>query len=199
MAQHDGHLADGGGLQGGVHQAYQFDIAGGSGVAEQLGSDSDGCARGAQPSGAGVEHAAAVAQAHRAVAVQAVGVDAGRLGGDVGAHAEHPSAQLVGDFDGVEVKVAAGAHQQGVEVFHERGDDEAVAPGGVEVENVPPQELQPCGLLRQKVFHTVRKKPAFGGVHFGGAGLQGGGAGVREAAAVKAGLRSAVRPRLSDT
>ena len=98
-----------------------------AGVAVDLGADLQRLARGIQAARAGVQHAAAIAQARDALAVQQMRVDARHLRRDVGAHAHHAAGELVHQLEGAQVQVVAGAGQQRLQVLEQRRHHQLVA------------------------------------------------------------------------
>ena len=95
-----------------AHQANHFDVAFDARVSVKLGADPDRRTGSPDAARQGVQHVVGVAQAHRAVAMQAMGVDAGGLGRDVRADAHELPAQLVDELERMQVEVMGRAHQQ---------------------------------------------------------------------------------------
>ena len=91
------------------------------------------------PGGQRVQHAARVAQARDACAVQQVRVDARHLRRDVGAHAQHAPGQLVHQLEGLQVEVVAGAGQQRLQVLEQRRHHQLVAVRVEQIEDAPAQ------------------------------------------------------------
>src|SRR5205823_14727950 len=88
-----------------LHFKVGVDVRG----AVDLGADLQRLARRARGRGPRVEHAAAVAQAGHAFAIQEVRIDARDLRGDVGAHAHHAAGDLVDHLEGAQLKIVPGA------------------------------------------------------------------------------------------
>ena len=107
----------------------------------QMHDDLDGLARGRRRGRAGMQHAAAVAQAGHAFPVEQVRVDAGHLRGDVGAHAEHPSGELVHHLEGAQLQVVPGAGEERIGELGQRRHHQFVAAREEQVEQPPAQAL----------------------------------------------------------
>ena len=141
------------------HQLLDFDVAFQAGVAEQLCADLQRLARPHHAVGQGVQHDAGVAQAHHAAPVEQMGVDARRLGGDVGAQAHHPAGQLVDHLEGLEVHVVPGPGQQGRQVFEHRRNHLLVSVHVEYVEQAPAQAFDAARVGGQDVFDVFREEP----------------------------------------
>jgi hypothetical protein len=86
-----------------------------------------------------------VTQARRHIALQRVCIDARCLRGHVCPQSHHSAVQLVGNLEGLQVEVVAGAREQRLEVFDQRRDDQFVSPARVQVQKFTARGLQsPC-------------------------------------------------------
>jgi hypothetical protein len=86
-----------------------------------------------------------------------VGIHARGLGGDIGVHAHHPPADLIGELEGHQVKVAAGPAQQGIGELHQRWYHQVVTPTVVKIEKATAQALHLKGPAGQNLFDTLRQ------------------------------------------
>ncbi len=112
MAQIQMQRIEAGAGQGFREQGDHFQIRFQSGLSEQFDADLNGGARFEWAARARVENLARIAQARRIFAAQAVGIHARHLGRDVGAHAHHATAQLVGNLERDQIQVRSGAAEQ---------------------------------------------------------------------------------------
>ncbi len=81
-------------------------------MAIQLGADLQRAAGSGKTIRARTQHAADVTQPGRCLVTQAVGIDTCSLWRDVGANAQLTPTHLVGQLEGLQVKIFAGAGQQ---------------------------------------------------------------------------------------
>ena len=145
-------------------QAQDLDVGLDAGVAVELGAELQRLAGASERGRQRVQHAAAVAQARHAAAVEQVGVDARDLRRHVGAHAHAAAGELVDQLEGAQLEVLAGAGGERVEVLEQRRDHELVAAQPEGVEQTAAQALQPVGVGRQGVLDVVGQYPAHGDV-----------------------------------
>ena len=160
---HIRHTRQGQGIE---HQADDFDIAGRTGVAVQLGTQLDRAARSGERPRLGVQHAAGIAQAARALATQGVRIHPRHLRGDVGPEAHLPPGQRIGHLEGAQIQVLTGTGEQGLEVFDVRGDDELVAPTLEQIQHLAACRLDQCRFRRQYFFDAIWQEPAVYRCHF---------------------------------
>jgi hypothetical protein len=66
-------------------------------------------------------------------------IDARCLWGDISADTHHLSAELISNFECVDIQILRRPYQQGIEEFDQRWDDQFVAPGLVQIEQVTPK------------------------------------------------------------
>ena len=166
MAHVEVHRPDAASLQRLQHQADDLAVALAARVAVQLRPDLDRAAGARDPLGQGMQNRPDVAQARGTLPAQTVGVDARDLGGHVRPDPHHPARQLVDQLEGVKIEVLAGARQQRLQVFDERGGDDLVAPSGEQVEQRAPRPLEPRRLRRHELPHALGKQPALSaGLH----------------------------------
>ncbi len=92
-------------------QAYHLDIRLETGMAIDLSANLQGLTCVLKTTGHGVHNAAAVTQAHHAVAVKQMGVNAGHLRGHVRAQTKTFAAELVHQLESTEIKVAPATSQ----------------------------------------------------------------------------------------
>ncbi|MNC28767.1 hypothetical protein D3C75_769890 [compost metagenome] len=166
MAEVHVHIRHIGQLQRGEHQADDFDIAGGAGVAVQLGTELDRAARGGQGTRLGVQHAAGIAQAARAFTAQGVGVDTRHLRGEVGAEAHQAAGLRVHYLEGALIQVLAGAGEQRLQVLDMRGDDQFVAPTLEQVQHLAARDLDTRSLRWQYFLDAIWQQPAVYRCHY---------------------------------
>jgi hypothetical protein len=88
--------------------------------------------------------------------MEVVRVDAGHLGCNVRPNPHHTAAQLIGEFEGLQIQIAAGTAQQGVEKLHERRDHELVTPTVIEIDQFSALALELTGLGRQYLVDAIR-------------------------------------------
>ena len=155
------HGADAGHCKRLQHQADDFAIALPTGVAVELGPDLHRAAPARDALGKGVQDRPRVAQARRAVAAQAAGVDAGDLGSHVRTNPHHPARQLIDQLEGMKLEILTGAGQQRLQELDEGWGDDLVAPASEQVEERSPRPLEPQRLGRHELVHAFRKQPAF--------------------------------------
>jgi hypothetical protein len=123
-----------GGFQAFKRQLLGFQVGLQPGVAVDFGAELQRLTGGVGAVGAGVQHGAAIAKAGHAVAVEQVGVNAGHLGGGVGAQAQGAAGKLVDQLESLQIQRFAGAGQERLKVLQQWRHDEfiAVAAGGVQ-------------------------------------------------------------------
>jgi hypothetical protein len=107
-----------------------------------------------------MQHAAAVAQARHAFAVEEVRVDARHLRRDVGAQAHHAARELVDHLEGAQLEVVTGAGEQRVGVLDERRHHELVVLAEKQVQNGTAQHLDAHRLGGQDVVDVLGQDPA---------------------------------------
>jgi hypothetical protein len=134
-----------------------------AGVAVDLGADLQRLAGGVQARGLGVQHAAAIAQAGDGVAVEQVGVDAGDLGGHVGAQAHQAAAHRVDQLEGARIRVLPCPGQQRIDVFEHGRHHHLVAVGTEGVEHQAAQLFDLARFGRQDVGDILGQKPGWHG------------------------------------
>ncbi len=165
MTQRQVQFLGAGGGQRGQRQVEDLEVGLEAGMAEQLDPHLHRAASALMLVRGGAQHVGAVAQPHRALALEGVGVHAGHLGGDVGADAHHAAGELVGELEGLQIEVGAGAGKQGVEELHGGGHHLVVAPAVIEVEQRAAQLLHAARLGRQHLVHAVGQQPAVSDGH----------------------------------
>jgi hypothetical protein len=148
----DAHLA-----QGPEHQLLDLQVGLDAGMAVQLRSHLQRLAGLGQAVRQGVEHAAGVAQAHRSLPVEQMGVDPRGLGRDVRTEPHGPARELVHQLEGLEVHVVTGTGQQGRQVFQQRGNHQLVAIAAEQVQQRPAHLFEAQGLRRQNVLNVFGK------------------------------------------
>jgi hypothetical protein len=155
----DAHVARPGDAQGLAKELEHLHVGGDAGLAVHLGADLDRLARRARRRGARVQHAAAVAQARHAFAVEEVRVDARHLRRDIGAHAHHPARQLVDHLERAQLEVVPGAGEQRVHVLEQRRHHQLVLLLEEEIEDLAAQAFDAHRFRRQDVFNVLREDP----------------------------------------
>ncbi len=114
------------------HQRDDFNVALGTGIAVELGTDLDRAARGQQVSRLGMQHiAAGVAVPGDAFPRQRVSVHPGHLLRVVRAQAHQATAGLIGDLVGQQIEIVTDTGQQGFEEFGTGRNHQIVSPGAV--------------------------------------------------------------------
>ena len=83
-------------------------------------------------------------------------VDAGRLRRHVCAQSQQTPGKLVDQLEGLQVKIMAGAGEQGIQILNKRRLDQLVAPAAVEIQQFTTQLFQLRGLFGQQVFNALR-------------------------------------------
>ena len=131
-----------------------------AGVTEELSTDLHRAATALVLVRLGAQHVGAVAQTYRAFAVQGVSIHARHLRGDVGAGAHHATGHLVGQLEGLQIKLGAGAGQQRIEKFDGRRQHQVIAEAMIEVEQRAAQRLHTGCLRGQYLIHAIREEPA---------------------------------------
>ena len=128
------HRAQFGQCQRLQQQVDDLDVGLDAGMAIDLGADLDGLARAFLAAGTGTQHRGGIAEPVDVTLLQQMRIDARDLGRDVGPDPQALSGELVHQLEGLQVKVAAAADQQRIQIFDERGQYqlEAVATIGVE-------------------------------------------------------------------
>ena len=162
VADVEAHAAESGEAERVAKQSLDLEIGGDARSAVDLGAELDRLARRARRRRPRVQHAAAVAKARHAFAVEKVRIDARHLRRDVGAHTHHAAGELVDHLEGAKLEVVAGAGKERVHVLDERRHDELVAAREETVEDAPAQPLHPHRLGGQDVFDEFRQQPAHG-------------------------------------
>ncbi len=89
-----------------------------------------------------------------------MGIDARHLRCHVGAHAHHSAGELIGELEGLQVEIVAGAGEQGLEILDEGRHHQFVAPAGVEIQQAPTQVLDTPGLSGQDFLDAFGQQPA---------------------------------------
>jgi len=129
-------------------------------VAVELGAELDRLARRRGPCGTRMQHAAAVAQARHALAVEQMGVDARHLRRDVGAQAHHPARDLVHHLEGAKLEIVPGAGEQRIRVLDERRHHELVLPAEKQIQNRAAQHLDAHRFGGKDVVDVLGQDPA---------------------------------------
>ena len=141
------------------HQRDDLHVRLDAGVAVELGTELRRIAGLQRPFGPCLQHGSEVAQPHRAVAPQLVGIDPCGLGGDIGTHPHQPAAELIRQLEGLEVEIAGCAGEQRIEELDDRRAHQLVTPAVETVQHPPAQALQRPGLRRQHLVDAVREYP----------------------------------------
>jgi hypothetical protein len=126
-------------------------------VAEDLGAELQQLAAGGRPLRSRMQHRAAMAQARHPAAVEQVGIDAGGLGGGVGAQAERAAAELVHELEGVQVGRPAVPDEERLQVLQQRRHDMLEAMPCGEIQQAAPERLHAPGLGRQGIGKVLRQ------------------------------------------
>jgi hypothetical protein len=137
-------LPDPGGTQGQHDQPQDLGVALDPGVPVDLGADLQGAARTGESVAAGMQNGAEITEPCRGVASEMVCIDPSDLRGHVGTHAEQPTAELVGELEGLKIEILTGPGQKRLEIVDEGRDDELVAPARVEIQQLAPQVSMTC-------------------------------------------------------
>jgi hypothetical protein len=106
-----------------------------------------------------MQHRAAVTQSGDAPAVEQVGVNAGDLGRAVSSQTQHPTRELVDQFEGLKVKRLAGTGQQGLQMLQHGRHDQLIAVATRHVEQVTTEFFDMPGLGRQDIGNMIRQEP----------------------------------------
>jgi len=128
-------------------------------VAEDLGPELQGLSGRGSIGRSSVQHRAAVAQAHDAVAVEQMRIDARCLRCRVGADPQTASAQLVDELEGPEVEFAAGSGEQSIQMLYQRRNHELETVGPGSVEKRATDRLKVARFVRQHIGHMLRQQP----------------------------------------
>ncbi len=160
VGQVDRQIGQAGSVQAVQGQLGDLEVGFQPGMAEDLGAELQRLARRVQPGWPGVQHRAAVAEPGDTFAVEQMGVDARRLRRRVGAQAERAAAQLVDEFEGLEVEFTTGARQQRLEVLEQRRHHELEAVAAGAVQKAPPQLLDASGVGGQDVGDMLGQEPS---------------------------------------
>ena len=161
------HRADARRLQGFQHQHQHFQIAFVATVTIQFHPGLIRTARTAKAVGAGTQHRAHITQPDRTGTLEPVSIDPGHLWRHIGPHPHHPPAQLIGQFEGLQLQIVAGAGQQRLQKLDQRGGNQFVTPAFVQIEQLAAQPLHPASGGWQDFFDTFRQKPAIFSGHGG--------------------------------
>ena len=70
-----------------------------------------------------------------------MGVNSGSLQRDISANAHHFTADLIGDFERVEVQIFGRADQQRIQKFDQGRNNELIAPGFEKIQELAPQRF----------------------------------------------------------
>ena len=130
-------------------------------MAEQLGTQLQQLARTGEGIRPGAQNVAGVTQAHRALTLEVMRVNARRLRRHVGAHTHEAAGKLIGQLEGLQVEIASGAGEQRIQIFDERWHHQFITPGVELVEQAAAQPFQTTRLLRQNLLNALWQKPAF--------------------------------------
>ena len=159
MADVDARAAHPGERERLAQEAQDLEVGVDPGGAVDLGADLDRLARRGGPGGTRMQHAAAVAKARHALAVQKMRVDARDLGRDVRAQAHHLSGKLVDHLEGAQLQVVPGAGEQRLDVFEHRRYHQLELVGEEQVQYLAAQLLDARRFRRQDVLDVLGKNP----------------------------------------
>ena len=162
IGQVEDDIAEAGDLQAFERQLDDLEVGAESLVPVDFGTELKRLARRAAAGRPRVQHGPAIAQAHDAVAVEHVGVDACRLRGAVGAQAEGAAAQLIDKLEGLQVERVSGARQQRLDVLEHRRNHQLEAETGGGVEQSASQRLDLSGPRRKDIGDVLRQEPGRG-------------------------------------
>ena len=145
-------------------QLQNFQIGFGAGMTVNLGTQLQRFTRGVRARRTGVQNRAAIAKTGQTRAAKQMGVDAGHLGGGVGAQAQRATRELVHQLEGLQVKGFSRAGQQGFQMLQQRRHDQLVAIATRGVEQFATEFFDVASLRGQHIGNVIREDPSRHGI-----------------------------------
>ena len=128
-------------------------------MAVDLGPELQWFARGMWAIGPRVQHGSAVAKTRDTFAVEQVRIDAGDLRRHIGPDAKRLARQLVDQFACAQAEIAAGAAQQRINIFDQRGRNELETVGSKQIQQAATQLFDAPSLRGKNIRETFRQQP----------------------------------------